>query len=138
MGSDHKKRWVGARDIVHLPETEDRTQQLVRELAKHNAKALRITFSAHAHNIIKAHVSEPRRPTVPPQADRILTLLVPTDRLEEVLGDFEEGFQLVTDRHGEEWARTWYKIQVARYAVGRAISFLARLGDAVGKVLKQG
>jgi hypothetical protein len=48
----------------------------------------------------------------PPAAEKILSLLISPDRLEEVVGDFEQGYRFLLKRHGRGYARLWYWGQV--------------------------
>jgi hypothetical protein len=53
----------------------------------------------------------------PAGAEKLLALMLTPDRLEEVLGDFEEDYHLLAGRHGARFARNWYLWQVAMIAV---------------------
>jgi hypothetical protein len=52
----------------------------------------------------------------PDNAERVLSYLLRPDRLQEALGDFDEGFALMLDRHGVGYARRWYWVQVTKLA----------------------
>ncbi|MGH7054856.1 MAG: permease prefix domain 2-containing transporter [Stellaceae bacterium] len=48
----------------------------------------------------------------PPTAERLLSFLLPPERLEEAIGDFEEGYRLMLRRHGKGHASRWYYWQI--------------------------
>ena len=58
----------------------------------------------------------------PVDAERILSFLVTPERLEETIGDFAEGFHLMTQLHGVVHARHWYYWQVALVAAREALT----------------
>jgi hypothetical protein len=62
----------------------------------------------------------------PPAAEKLLTLLLSPDRLEEVLGDYEEKFQFLADRHGLAHARRWYWVQVVKIAISGPVNAALR------------
>lgn len=72
------------------------------------------------------------RPPTPALAERVLCLLYPADRLDEVLGDMEEMFAKLAGRHGARFARLWYAWQVAGHAIGRISAALARASEVIG------
>jgi hypothetical protein len=53
----------------------------------------------------------------PAGAAKLLALMLTPDRLEEVLGDFDESYGLLAERHGVRFARNWYRWQVMMLAV---------------------
>src|SRR4051794_35972695 len=55
--------------------------------------------------------------TPPARAEQLLALMLAPDRLEEVLGDFEEKYHWLTARHSVRYAQNWYRWQVAMVAV---------------------
>jgi hypothetical protein len=51
--------------------------------------------------------------TMPPATiEKFLSYLLSPDRLEEAIGDFEDGYHLMLKRHGVGHARRWYCWQV--------------------------
>jgi hypothetical protein len=52
----------------------------------------------------------------PERAEKFLSLMLPPTRIEEAIGDFEEGYLVMLDRHGIGHARRWYWIQVIKVA----------------------
>lgn len=75
-------------------------------------------------------------PVQPPiAAERLLSLIVSPDRLEEKLGDFEERFGFMTKRHGVGHARCWYWWQVSAIIVRgglKAALQAAKIGGGFG------
>src|SRR5712691_9113871 len=54
-------------------------------------------------------------PIAPPApAERLLSCVIQPDRLQEALGDFDEGYNLMLARHGVVQAHRWYWIQVIK------------------------
>jgi hypothetical protein len=58
----------------------------------------------------------------PPRAEKVLSFLLPPDKLEEVIGDFEDGYRLLFERHGRGHAQGWYCWQVFMVAIGGIIN----------------
>ncbi len=78
-------------------------------------------------------LAEPRRmarPDVPRLGEQLLSFLVAPERLEERLGDMEQGFRVMLERHGPGHAKRWYWAQV----VGIAAAGAARLVVRVAKI----
>ncbi len=65
--------------------------------------------------------------TLPTRAERILSYLLPPDRLHEALGDFEEGYHLMSARHGQAYAKRWYWFQVLKVVAGAALSAVRKI-----------
>jgi hypothetical protein len=58
-----------------------------------------------------------REKSLPKAAERLLSCLLTPDRLEEAIGDFEDGFALMVSRHGIGHARRWYWWQIIAVAL---------------------
>jgi hypothetical protein len=68
---------------------------------------------------------------VPSLGEKVLSLLTTPERLEEAIGDFEQGFRLLATRQGLPHAHRWYYWQVIKFAVRSIwplISELLKLG----------
>ena len=71
----------------------------------------------------------PADPKPPASAEMLLSCILTPARLEETLGDFEEGYRLMLDRHNIGHARRWYWCQVVKIVV-------LGLFDLAGRVAK--
>jgi len=72
---------------------------------------------------------------VPSLGEKVLSFLVTPERLEEAIGDFEQGFRLLATRQGLPHARRWYYVQVIKLAVRLIwplISHLLKFGEIGG------
>jgi hypothetical protein len=68
----------------------------------------------------------------PSNAETLLSYLLPPDRLQEVLGDFDEGYRLMVDRHGLRPARRWYWWQVLMVGIRGAFDTACRVAKIWG------
>jgi len=63
---------------------------------------------------------------VPQAAEKLLSYLLSPDRLEEAIGDFEDGYKLMLNRHGIAHARRWYWWQVFKIAVTAVFDLVSK------------
>ncbi len=73
---------------------------------------------SHELGGVHEEASEPPR-----TAEKFLSFLISPDRLEEAIGDFEEGYRLMLKRHDIVHARRWYWEQVLKEALSGAFRF---------------
>src|SRR5260370_27132170 len=66
-----------------------------------------------------------REVSSPEAAQKLLALILPLNRVEEALGDFEEGFRRAFERHGKRFPYFWYWWQVSMIASRRGIEALS-------------
>jgi hypothetical protein len=95
--------------VLHseLDETEKRLGELRRTL----------------DNLAQPKVAQP----MPQVAERLLSYLLSPDRLEESIGDFEDGYNLIFERHGAAEARRWYWLQVLKIGLSAVFSLVSKL-----------
>ena len=60
------------------------------------------------HAVVLTDISAP-----PAHAERVLACLLPPHRIEEALGDAEQGYHVMVLHHGARFARFWYGWQIA-------------------------
>jgi hypothetical protein len=61
----------------------------------------------------------------PERLEKLLSYLLPPNRLEEAIGDFEKGYRLMLQRHGRDHAERWYRWEVLMIVV-RGVFDVAR------------
>jgi len=97
-------------------------------------KAADAALKAKAALTVDAVVVRGRRTAgfiVPSLGEKVLSFLVTHERLEEAIGDFEQGFRMLATRQGLPHAHRWYYWQVIKLAVRKIwplISDLLKLG----------
>jgi hypothetical protein len=64
---------------------------------------------------------------MPQAAERLLFYLLSADRLEEAIGDFEDGYKLMFERHGATQARRWYWWQVFKVALIAVFNLVSKI-----------
>lgn len=82
--------------------------------------AINVRAANNFLEILTQDKEEPLR--APVNFERLLALIAPHDRQEEVLGDFEENLQIVAARQGPRFAKLWYGCQVVTYGLNRLIA----------------
>lgn len=98
--------------IRHYMQARVKLHQLKQRGRIADAKlvALRKQLDEAALPIFERMPSFPGRDELfaPPMwAEKLLSLTLPPARLEEALGDFDEAFLFLSERHGERYARFW-------------------------------
>lgn len=83
-------------------------------------------------------VDAPARAEVPPAAEKLLCLLYPPERLDEILGDYEELFHRMCDKHGVGFGKCWYFWQVLCAGVHRVASGVNWCATVAGKIFGSG
>jgi hypothetical protein len=76
------------------------------------------------HSVKLTDISPP-----PVLAERVLACLIPPQRIEEALGDAEQGYHVMVVCHGVRFARFWYSWQIATIVARGAF-------NGVGRVIK--
>jgi hypothetical protein len=69
---------------------------------------------------------------VPSWGEKVLSFLATPERLEEAIGDFAQGFQLLAARQGLPHARRWYYWQVTVFAVRSIWPLISGLLKLIG------
>jgi len=85
---------------------------LVRKIHEALDQAVQISqgiFASEAARLPRMR-SIKRQPPV--KAEKLLSFLISPEKLEEAIGDFEDGYRLLLERHGRgharRWSRRWY------------------------------
>jgi hypothetical protein len=74
-------------------------------------------------NLAQPKVAQP----MPQVAERLLSYLLSPDRLEEAIGDFEDGYNLIFERHGAAQARRWYWLQVLKIGLSHVFNLVSKI-----------
>jgi hypothetical protein len=80
---------------------------------------IRITLD----NLAQPKVAQP----MPQVAERLLSYLLSPDRLEEAIGDVEDGYNLIFERHGAAQARPWYWLQVLKIGLSHVFNLVSKI-----------
>jgi hypothetical protein len=144
----NRKDYEDRRELVLRLLSNNNKEMTIKELkeaAESYANAVILCDEAHVsmHNINLVfgarsrvtHIVGPgasfSAPSPPIPAEKLLSYLLSPERLEEVLGDFEERFRFLVHRHGAAHARRWYRWQVGKIAIRGPISALVRMAIRV-------
>jgi hypothetical protein len=113
-------RAAAATAVVKATEATEAEVDRVRTATKTSElEALRKRMEAEAElERLRGGFFWQRADAVPPSAEKFLSLVVSPKRLEEALGDLEQGFHRLNQRHGRPHAVRWYYWHVAGIALG--------------------
>lgn len=128
LNSDENRKTIASIRLVTKRDLRDAVDELVKKGGKLRISGEGNIFTItlpddhlHIYKIKPSFFSFGVGIPIPPvAAEQIVSVLIPANRLEEALGDLDEGFALMLKRHGLVHARRWYWCQVIK-VVGRGL-----------------